>query len=328
MDLREIDEARIAQSFFSRYWRWEISEEELFERSIVAELTRRLPHIDTSTWPERFLLGGVYLAGRSVDASAQIVPPCRLEYYEPNIPLEVVATFYPAFNTSSILYHDDDLAVVAKPDGLPTTPARDQVRYNLQRYLSEHFVKPVHMPSRLDTAVSGILLCSLSSRANRYFQKAYERHWIEKYYLAEIAGVPKWEHCRVQRALTRDARHPVLRRCVLDPEVGESAETKLTRLSSFQADDGVRSVLQAEPLTGRTHQIRVHCRSEGFPIVGDPFYGGLPAQTLHLASYGVRFRHPYRNQMMTYELPPPLQPEWLRSIAARANGISLRLREQ
>jgi tRNA pseudouridine32 synthase/23S rRNA pseudouridine746 synthase len=287
-------------------------------------LARRLPHIDAHSWPERFVLGGIYLAGRAADSSAQISPPCRLEYYEPNTPLEEVARLYPAFDPSCVLYHDEDLAAVVKPAGLPTTPARDQIRYNLQQYLAEHFGKPVHMPSRLDTAVSGVMLCSLSSRANRYFQKAYERHLIGKYYVAEVAGIPTWEQRLVQRALTRDVRHPVLRRCVVHDEVGESAETKLTLLGSFRADDGDHSVFQAEPITGRTHQIRVHCRAEGHSIVGDPFYGGLHAEGMRLASFCVRFHHPYRNEMMTFELPPHLQPEWLRSISDQIGGISTR----
>jgi tRNA pseudouridine32 synthase/23S rRNA pseudouridine746 synthase len=316
-------QARIEQSFFSSYWRWQIEADEPYERSIVAELSRRLPHIDPASWPERFALGGVYLAGSGADPTMEISPPCRLEYYEPKVPLESVGAVYPAFRASMVLHHDDDIAVIAKPAGLPTTPARDQLRYNLQEYLTNHFGRPVHMPSRLDTGVAGVVLCSLSSRANRYFQKAFERRWIEKFYIAEVSGLPTWKSALVQRAITRDARHPVLRRCVVGAEVGEAAETRLALLGSVKCEGTCRSLLQAEPLTGRTHQIRIHCQSEGLPIVGDPFYGGLESEGLHLASYMVRFHHPYRNQMMTCELPPIHQPTWLQAASEAVGGITL-----
>jgi|GEM_PF-6871006 len=158
---------RISASFFSSYWRWEIAAAELVEQTVEQELAKRLPHIGVSSWPARFELGGVYLGGKLVQRDATVVASCRLEYYEPRMALERVATFYPRFIEEMVLYTDEDCAVVYKPAGLPTTPARDQQRYSMQRYLEQHFGKPVHMPSRLDTAVSGVVLCSLSSRMNR-----------------------------------------------------------------------------------------------------------------------------------------------------------------
>jgi 23S rRNA-/tRNA-specific pseudouridylate synthase len=192
---------------------------------------------------------------------------------------------------------------------LPTTPARDQQRYSMQRYLEQHFGQTVHMPSRLDTAVSGVALCSLSSRMNRYLQKAYDRRWIEKRYLAEVMGIPSWSTRTCEQPLERDPRHPVLRRCASSG--GESSRTRFFRMGSLERNSRLRTLLQAEPLTGRTHQIRVHCAYEGFPIVGDPYYGGIDCCDLHLMSYAVRFFHPFRQEHIAVIAPAESLPEWL-----------------
>lgn len=309
----EIDERRIADSFFSKHWLWQIEGEESrsgpVASSVQEELIRRLPHISPDSWPARFELGGVYLAGRPADPLTKITEPSRLEYYEPKQALDALVTWYPAFTSNWILYRDDDLAIVYKPTRLPTTAARDQRRFNLSTYLSAYFQQPVHLPSRLDTAVSGVLLCSLTDRMNRYLQKAYERRWIEKYYLAVTAPAPSWSSLAIERDIARDPRHPVLRRCVPHGE-GESAVTEATCL----VRRGNQAVVRAKPLTGRTHQIRLHLSTERAPIVGDPYYGGEIAEELHLVSYGLRFHHPYTRSMLSLELPAHLRPSWLRDV--------------
>jgi 23S rRNA pseudouridine1911/1915/1917 synthase len=300
---------RIAASFFSSYWRWEIGTSEMLEATVEAELAKRLPHIPVSSWPARFDLGGVYVAGEPAVFGAKLIGPCRLEYYEPRMSVERVGDFYPRFSAEMVLFVDDDCAVVCKPAGLPTTPARDQQRYSMQRYLEHHFGRPVHMPSRLDTAVSGVALCSLSARMNRYLQKAYDRRWIEKRYLAEVVGMPSWSMRSCEEPLERDPRHPVLRRCASSG--GESARTRFYRVGSLEQDGEVRTLLQAEPLTGRTHQIRVHCAYEGFPIVGDPYYGGIDARELRLLSYALKFFHPFCQEHICITAPAESLPEWL-----------------
>jgi 23S rRNA-/tRNA-specific pseudouridylate synthase len=308
--MTEIDYRRIADSFFSKHWIWQIESEELCSDggslNVIDELVKRLPHIDRNSWKERFDLGGVYLAGRVVEAHARVTEPSRLEYYEPKMSLEALSSWYPRFSPDWILHCDDDLAIVYKPPRLPTTAARDQRRYNLAEYLSEYFGRPIHLPSRLDTAVSGLLICSRSDRMNRYLQKAYDRRWIEKYYLAETSSIPAWSSKAIEWNIARDPRHPVLRRCV-DVGQGDAALTEVMRLTSSSSS----ALVRAKPVTGRTHQIRLHLAAEGCPIVGDPYYGGAVAEQLHLVSYAIRFHHPYTRSMFTKTLPQALRPSWL-----------------
>jgi len=304
----------IEQSFLSRRWCWDVGASD--QRGCLEELLRRLPHIAHDSWPERFDLGGVYVAGRRAKPDTEISSACRLEYYEPLAPLSDLASLYPRFSSSFVVFMDDDVGVAFKPVGLPTTAPRDQERFNLQRYLSEYLGKPVHLPSRLDVGVGGLVLFSLSARMNRYLQRAYDRRAIERYYVAEVDGRPNWRETEVHLSLARDPRHAVLRRVVV--EGGEQAHTRLSVISSYLSTSGaLRSLIQAQPFTGRTHQIRVHCAASGIPIVADPYYGIITGSEQrgmypHLASFAVRFHHPYQGRILSFELPQEHRVEWIR----------------
>lgn len=293
--------------------------------TVIEELARRLPGIDPSSWARRFELGGVYLGGRETTPDAHITTSCRLEYYDPLYPIDKADEYFPAFKPEMILSMDEDIGVAWKPAGLPTTAPRDQQLYNFQRYLTEHLKRPVHLPSRLDTGVAGLLLFSLSPRMNRHLQKAYDKKLIEKHYIAEVVGVFAPEKIEIRSELARDPRHPVLRRVVAAG--GESAHTVVQRVDAYNRGEMSYSLLQVEPFTGRTHQIRVHLAAEGFPIVGDPFYNGARAPELRLLSYALRLYHPYKRTMMTVELPKGAWPEWLVERVRISGPVSISYRE-
>lgn len=316
---------RLTQTFFSRYYRWEIAAGEPVAAIAREELERRLPAIASESWPERFRLGGVYVAGRSASVETPIVPPCRLEYYDPVCPIERVAEVYPRFDPSMILYRDDDLGVAWKPAGLPSTPPRDQRLFNIQRHLSDHIGASVHIPSRLDVGVSGLMLFSLSARMNRHLQKVYDRKLMQKHYLTEIAEPWTGEAC-IRANIARDPRHAVLRRTV--SEGGVSAITLVHGVTPFSREGSARALLHVEPVTGRTHQIRVHLASSGVPIVGDPYYGGIEAPEVRLVSYALRLYHPYKKTMISFELPESVWPRWLSEAERISGGFSFSYREE
>lgn len=315
---------RLQKSFFSTYHRFEIVDEETRGLPCVELLSQMLPHLDPQSWRLRFALGGVYVAGQEAETSTPIVPPCRVEYYEPRYSLEDAPRHFPTFSPDMIVYQDDDVGVAWKPAGLPTTAPRDQRLYNFQRYLSDYLGRAVHLPSRLDTAVSGLLLFSLTSRMNRHLQRAYERKLIEKVYLAEVVGAFPEDVRDITSSLGRDPRHPILRTVVSDG--GESAHTVVRRISTYDGEGGCFSLLQVEPLTGRTHQIRVHLASLGYPIIGDPFYNGVEAAELRLTSFALRWYHPYKQTLMTFELPQSAQAAWLRDRVLHSQSFRVEYR--
>jgi 23S rRNA-/tRNA-specific pseudouridylate synthase len=94
-----------------------------------------------------------------------------------------------------------------------------------------------------------------------------------------------------------------------------------------------RSLIQAEPMSGRTHQIRVHCSAEGFPIIGDPFYWdeseeAFDPRGIRLTSFAVRFFHPYRRELMTFEVAEALKARWLKEFEDKYGAISIQYRER
>lgn len=316
----------MSESFFSRYWRWELQVGETSSQTVEDELIRLLPHIDPKSWTERFELGGVYARGREALKGDKLYLPCRLEYYEPKLSLDELARFFPTVSEDAILFRDTDLAVVIKPAGLPTTPSRDQRLYHLERSLKTLLASNVHLPSRLDTGVKGVLLVSLSSRMNRALQRAYDKRQVTKRYIAEVHGDPAWENKVCTAPIVRDELHPVLRRCAASSELGEVAETRFSVVTRWKEQGKPRALLLAEPITGRTHQIRLHCQHEGLPIVGDPFYGYGDGGELRLLSLGVTFYHPYRREHMNF-VYSPRQGEWserVNDVGGVQNGIQRR----
>lgn len=304
----------IERSFFSTYHRWELGADVPSYKTIEEALSERLPHIDPRTWPERFNLGGVYAGGKPAHLGDALKPPCRLEYYEPCVSLEDVPKAYPLFSADAIIHCDDDLAVVVKPAGLPTTAARDQQLYNLHRYLELHFRAAVHLPSRLDTGVGGLLLVSRSARMNRFLQRAFDRRAVQKVYYAEVCGTPRWDEAVCSEPIERDPLHPVLRRCGATSPRSEAAETYFKCLGRYEMGAGPRSLIEARPKTGRTHQIRLHCQFLGVPIIGDPFYGNPDEGGIRLVSYRLSLHHPYLNRTLEVSLREGDRPAWIQNV--------------
>ena len=317
--MTEFDPQRIQDSFFSRHWLWQLRAEDGCAATCGEELSKRLPHVDPRSWPHRFALGGAYVAGQPASSDSPVNPPCRLEYYEPKFDPQKAEEFYPQFAPSWVLLDDPDIGVAYKPARLPTTAPRDQQQFNMQRYLERHYAAPVHTPSRLDTAVAGLLIFSRSARGNRWCQKAQERRLVRKIYLCEVSGDLADGQTNIRKPLARDERHPVLRRVV--ESGGEEAWTRITRIGALRSPG--RTLLQAEPLTGRTHQIRVHCSSKGLAIVGDPLYGGQEAPELRLVSYALEFFHPFLQRQVGLELPLALQPAWIQDATYDLGSIKL-----
>ena len=170
-----------------------------------------------------------------------------------------------------ILFIDAEAMVIDKPAGLPVdTPRRggDSVVARLGE-LKQGFQRPPTPMHRLDQDTSGCLLLARSPKARSSFQKAFETRQVEKYYLAVVDGVVEEDAGTIDLPLGKKSSADAGWRMVSDAK-GDKATTHWRKI----AVRGDRTLLEFRPVTGRTHQLRVHAREAfGRGIVGDRVYG-------------------------------------------------------
>lgn len=182
----------------------------------------------------------------------------------------------------ALLYEDGELIAVNKPAGINTQRTPYQLKGTLEYWVSEYFRQqgsnePCRVIHRLDRGTSGVMLFPKHKRAAAWLSARFHDNLVEKCYWALVSGQPEQSAWTVDGAIGKvsSARYGVM-------AGGRSAVTAFRLLES----SGGYSLVEARPLTGRTHQIRVHLESSGLPIVGDTTYGGAAAvrMMLHCAS--------------------------------------------
>ena len=177
-----------------------------------------------------------------------------------------------------VLYVDAEAIVIDKPAGLPVDPPRaggDSVMARAGELKLGFQREPVAM-HRLDRDTSGCLLLARNPKARARFQQAFESGMVEKTYLAVLDGVPAGKEGLIDLPLAKVSTAADGWRMVPD-EQGKRAQTRWRLVAE---KDG-QSLVEFRPLSGRTHQLRVHAaRGLGAPIAGDPVYGKAGGQML------------------------------------------------
>ena len=189
----------------------------------------------------------------------------------------------------SVLHVDEDLLVIDKPAGLLAVPGRGEAgRDNLASRAQQRWpdARIVH---RLDMATSGLMLFARGDAAQRTLSAAFEGRRVHKGYEAWVAGLLQDEQGCIDFPLAADwPRRP---RQQVDPERGRPAQTRWRVLERDHERRQTRLAL--EPLTGRTHQLRVHLLAIGHPILGDALYAPeLETPRLMLHACALTFGHP------------------------------------
>jgi len=205
--------------------------------------------------------------------------------------------------TIAKVYHDDRLIVLDKPSGLLAVPGRGE---HLQDCLSvrvQYKYPTALIVHRLDRDTSGVTVMALDAAAQRELSRQFAERETEKSYIAVVAGSPAAEEGFVDLPLRKDFDRPPRHR--VDLELGKPAQTRW-RVLHRGAD---RTTLELEPVTGRSHQIRIHLAEIGHPILGDPLYGDeattafAPRLMLHAARLTIT--HPDDGRRMTFETACP-----------------------
>ena len=202
-----------------------------------------------------------------------------------------------------LLYQDEDLVIVNKPTRLLTVPGRHPANRDclISRVQSEFpGAQVVH---RLDYDTSGIVLMPLHKKALSELSKQFQARTVSKQYQALVAGEISAEGDIDLPIAADPTRRPLYKICA---EQGKASFTHFQRLN-FSSDSQISRVL-LEPLTGRSHQLRLHLASVGHPILGDEFYAPpaiqQQAKRLCLHACFIGFHHPRSGQWLEFSQPP------------------------
>ena len=197
-----------------------------------------------------------------------------------------------------IVFEDHHLLVVNKPAGMNThaaSPFAAEGIYDWLRHREPRWAQ-LAIIHRLDKETSGVLVFSRTERANGPLTEEFARHTVRKKYLLLTDRAVQRKELVVESAVVRVGE----RYCARPLHTGsERAETRF-RVAGSEAG---RTLLEAQPITGKTHQIRVHASANGFPILGDTLYGGTPAGRVHLHAQELTLNHPLTGKEMTFTAP-------------------------
>ena len=255
--------------------------------------------------------------------------PCRKAGTKPPAGREVLLTVPEVKDAApqaediplEILYEDADMAVVVKPRGMVVHPAAGHSEGTLVNALLGNLdelggiggEKRPGIVHRLDKDTSGVMMVAKNDAAQEALSEMLKNREAEKHYLALAEGSFKEKEGRIDAPIGRSKKDR--KKMAVDP-AGREAVTEW----KVVAEGRGCTLLDVHILTGRTHQIRVHLRSIGHPVCGDPIYGyekGVKAPCLMLHARSLKIRHPRTGKEMAFRAPLPR--DFLKGL--KSNGI-------
>jgi 23S rRNA pseudouridine1911/1915/1917 synthase len=204
-----------------------------------------------------------------------------------------------------IVYEDESLAVINKPSGMLVHPTHAEKNGTMLNALAHHmnfgkgdkaFIRPglIH---RLDRHTSGLIVVAKTQRAHRVLAGHFQRKLVDKRYLAVVDGVVEADAGTIDAPIGRFAE----RKYWDVNEDGKHAETRFRVRERFAS----ATLLELEPVTGRTNQLRIHCAHIGHPIAGDVQRGGREFRRMCLHAWKLAFQHPDGSGRLEFEAPVP-----------------------
>jgi len=275
-------------------------------------LVERLPDLSRSRIQGLIKDGHVKVGDDQILKTGHIVEAGDEIFIE--IPEALPSALIPEDIPLDIIYENDDLVIVNKPAGMVVHPGAGHYSGtlvhaalaaipDLEGIGGEERPGIVH---RLDKETSGLILLAKNEKTHRWLQDQFRDRTIKKVYLALVDGKPPTPVGRVEAEIARDPSHRK-QMAVVSAGRGRTAVTEYKTLEQFER----HTLIEVHPLTGRTHQIRLHLAFLGCPIVGDTIYGRkaptieLNRHFLHAAKISVRF--PGEKEPCTFEAPLPAE---------------------
>ncbi|WP_444928996.1 RluA family pseudouridine synthase [Microbulbifer sp. SSSA002] len=203
----------------------------------------------------------------------------------------------------SVLYEDETLLVLNKPSGLLSVPGRSDAHKDSLASRAQSQYPDALTVHRLDMDTSGLIVMARSAEVHKALSTLFQNRAVDKTYYARVWGVPENSSGEVNLPLICD--WPNRPRQKVDFDVGKPSLTRWEVVSSSINS----SLLKLEPITGRSHQLRVHMQAIGHPILGDPFYAHADAlqgaSRLLLHASELKFAHPVSGEALSFtsELP-------------------------
>jgi len=211
----------------------------------------------------------------------------------------------PPHSQLNTLYEDEYLLVIDKPSGLLSVPGRGAEKQDCMISRVQLTHPSALIVHRLDMATSGILMLALDKDTQRLLSQQFAQRDISKQYIAVVRGKLKEQSALIDQPMICD--WPNRPKQIIDLEQGKAAQTSYEVLEYLSESDTSRLALT--PITGRTHQLRLHCQFIGHPILGDQLYADEKTQTmakrLLLHASIIHFAHPVTGRPLTIESVVP-----------------------
>ena len=207
-----------------------------------------------------------------------------------------------------VIYQDDDLLVLNKPAGLLSVPGRGEDKQDCLSRRAQQLLPDALVVHRLDMATSGLMVLARGLENQRTLNEAFANRTVKKRYVAVVDGLAPaacdaWQ--TIDLPIIVD--WPNRPRRIIDPLHGKPSLTRWRVLSRDETHQTSR--VELEPVTGRSHQLRVHLLAIGHPILGDALYGGESvlgmASRLLLHACALEFRHPVKADVLRFESTAP-----------------------
>ena len=215
-----------------------------------------------------------------------------------------------------VIFEDEHLLVVNKPAGMNThapSPFAGEGVYDWLRHREPRWAN-LAIIHRLDKETSGVIVFGKTALANRSLTEQFTERAVRKKYLLLSDCAPKQSPLVAKSKISRAGERYV------SGARGEEAETRFRALDSkFKIQNS--KLIMVEPLTGRTHQIRVHAAENGFPILGDVLYGGTPFHRVCLHAAELGLRHPSSDEKMIFEAPVDFEKDAREALRTALNDF-------